>query len=99
MNFSQFKLLRNGDPALQSQTLDCHIGYSGPDSFNCQLTTEQAIALAKQLKRQARILSDHGVDGGAVHLWWKEKSPSRILCGTHGKTKSPGRNRKKAASR
>jgi len=99
MNYQQFKGLRNGSAANNGKTVSCHIGYGSATSFNCQLTPDQAKALAEQLKRQAKILVDNDVEGGSVHLRWLIKSPAKLWCGTHRKTGSPGRNKKRTVSK
>jgi hypothetical protein len=98
MKYQDFRNLKKGNLLLKAPTLGCHYGYQGPTGLNLQLTAEQAVDLAEQLKEQANQLRQHAVEDGAVHLWWKVIAPSRIRCGTHFKTRNPGRNKKKSAA-
>ena len=49
--------------------------------FNCYLTPLQAISLAQDLFRKAKLIIDEKIDDALVHVWNKGKANRKLCCG------------------
>jgi hypothetical protein len=53
-----------GNPGVEVNAL-----YKTGNNFNCYLTATQAMNLAENLLKKARLIQEEGIDDAIVHLW------------------------------
>jgi hypothetical protein len=70
MTLSEFTADPNNPHAVEGQLpLETNALYKAEDNFNCYLTVTQAMNLAENVLRKARMIQEHGLDDAAVAIW------------------------------
>src|SRR5688572_13906968 len=83
----------DGNPSVKCNSLG-----KTPKSFNCQLTPEQAIDLARFLLDKAQLIRRCKIDDAAVHLWNVGEDSETVSVGLIQERKGPRRKKAKVAS-
>ncbi len=79
---------KQGDPVVV-----CNALYKSTQSFNCNITAAQAIALSRNLLLKAQLILDEDLEAAAVQMWNTGPASENLYCGLI-KARKGGRRKK-----